>query len=294
MCETVCVGDVHGNLDALLSLWSNLEKQLGDRLQEAVVVFLGDLCDRGPDTKGVLDFLCELRQSRAPGKTVFLVGNHDLGMAAFLGCLPVDVEHPDLEATRKPEHTKGFWPFPVEGGMHYAGRRWAGHYTMEAENTFGAYGVEWQPQSPQLREELQKAVPDHHKDFLKEMQFVYDAEVPFPPGRVVCVHAGLVSRKPLAPQLEALKARDLSHAALFENGDPGRIAAFSGRDNCEGDNVLGMHPELEGKALLVSGHHGYFHVTGDRIINDRSGGIVRPGRPLEAMILSSRTVVRSE
>ena len=86
--RVVCIGDIHGNLTELCSLWAALEHQLGKDLESTVVIFLGDYCDRGPDTKGVLDWLIALRDRREPGTTRFLTGNHDFGMAAFLQCPP--------------------------------------------------------------------------------------------------------------------------------------------------------------------------------------------------------------
>ena len=60
---TICVGDLHGNLAKLEKLWQNLEKKIGTgAFRFCHVVFLGDYCDRGPDTKGVLDFLTSLRK----------------------------------------------------------------------------------------------------------------------------------------------------------------------------------------------------------------------------------------
>ena len=57
----VCIGDLHGNITELRSLWHALENKLGTELEPATVVFLGDYCDRGPDTKRVIDWLIDLR-----------------------------------------------------------------------------------------------------------------------------------------------------------------------------------------------------------------------------------------
>ena len=54
-------------------------------MKAATVVFLGDYCDRGPDTRGVLEWLVALyaqREAARAGSTILLAGNHDLGMAA--------------------------------------------------------------------------------------------------------------------------------------------------------------------------------------------------------------------
>lgn len=74
--STIAVGDVHGNLDALLDL---LDRLLPTMRQEDTLVFLGDLIDRGPDSRGVIEQLVNLRD-QASFETVFLLGNHELWM----------------------------------------------------------------------------------------------------------------------------------------------------------------------------------------------------------------------
>ena len=46
------------------------------------VIHLGDYVDRGPDSKGVIDFLIEARK-RDP-RHLMLAGNHDIGFLDFL------------------------------------------------------------------------------------------------------------------------------------------------------------------------------------------------------------------
>ena len=138
-----------------------------------------------------------------------------------------------------------------------------------------------------MRARLIAAVPDEHKGFLQRMLWLYEAERTW--GRVVCVHAGLTYDEPLAPQLAALRARDLSAGCLFANGDSGRLAAM-----CERRGVEPMHPELTGRALLISGHHGFDRMEVDRIIIDASGGRPATGRPIQAIILPERTVIGSD
>lgn len=67
-----------------------------------------------------------------------------------------------------------------------------------------------------------------------------------------------------------------------------RFSAFSGRDG-----VLPMHPELERSAILVSGHHGFVDLVGNRIIMDMSGGKPTKTKPLSAIVLPERRVVTS-
>ncbi len=65
------VGDIHGCLEHLKRLMERLPYVKG----RDVLVFLGDYIDRGPDSRGVLDFLCELQDTGH--ETVMLMGNHE-------------------------------------------------------------------------------------------------------------------------------------------------------------------------------------------------------------------------
>lgn len=77
--STFAIGDIHGCRDALDQLLAKLPFDDGDRL-----VFLGDYIDRGPDSKGVVDRLISLRDSRPAGSTVFLMGNHEEMLLDYL------------------------------------------------------------------------------------------------------------------------------------------------------------------------------------------------------------------
>ena len=72
MSRTLAIGDVHGCLTALDTLLGFVQPQPADRL-----VFLGDYVDRGPDSKGVLDRLLELKRM---AEVVCLRGNHEIMM----------------------------------------------------------------------------------------------------------------------------------------------------------------------------------------------------------------------
>ncbi len=66
----VAIGDIHGCVRSIEALWKKLEP-----FKDHTHVFIGDYIDRGPDSKGVVDFLLEVQDER---KTVFLKGNHEL------------------------------------------------------------------------------------------------------------------------------------------------------------------------------------------------------------------------
>jgi len=73
----LAVGDIHGCLDHLQRLMARVEPQTADR-----VVFLGDYVDRGPDGRGVIDYLLDFGR-RFP-QSVFLKGNHEAMFLDFL------------------------------------------------------------------------------------------------------------------------------------------------------------------------------------------------------------------
>lgn len=68
------IGDIHGCLESLHRLLAQIHLSEADE-----VVFLGDYVDRGPDVKGVIEYLLTLR-----GRYVFLMGNHERMFLDFL------------------------------------------------------------------------------------------------------------------------------------------------------------------------------------------------------------------
>lgn len=70
------IGDVHGCADELRALIQKLPLK-----RDSLVIFLGDYIDRGPDSRGVVDTILELRQYC---RTVCLLGNHELMLREFL------------------------------------------------------------------------------------------------------------------------------------------------------------------------------------------------------------------
>jgi serine/threonine protein phosphatase 1 len=81
------VGDIHGRLDLLERLIEAIETDDAERAgASTTIIFLGDLIDRGPDSRGVVERL--IRFSRGPHKARFLMGNHE---EVFLQALEGDL-----------------------------------------------------------------------------------------------------------------------------------------------------------------------------------------------------------
>ena len=63
--STIAIGDIHGNLAALLDLL----EQLSDNVdREDVVVFLGDYIDRGPDSRGCVERVARMGTREISGR----------------------------------------------------------------------------------------------------------------------------------------------------------------------------------------------------------------------------------
>jgi hypothetical protein len=72
------VGDVHGELDALRELLDKLGYGAdGQHRNGRHLVFVGDLCDRGPDSPGVIELVQSFCEA---GRAQCLLGNHELNV----------------------------------------------------------------------------------------------------------------------------------------------------------------------------------------------------------------------
>ncbi len=70
---TYAIGDVHGCLKSLNALLDQLQPSASDQL-----VFIGDLIDRGPDSKGVIERVRQLEADPQAPEVVALMGNHEV------------------------------------------------------------------------------------------------------------------------------------------------------------------------------------------------------------------------
>lgn len=166
------IGDIHGQLGKLKAAHDLIA---ADAAREGVaapeVVHLGDLVDRGPDSREVLDFLIAGRASGAAWHV--LLGNHDRMFRGFLDAVDHHDEglQPDLS-----------WLHPRLGGV-------------ETLVSYGLHAPGDRPLAP-VWAEAQKAVPPEHRAFLAARPTSLQR------GDCLFVHAGLQPGLPLAAQSE--------------------------------------------------------------------------------------------
>ena len=156
------VGDIHGCLDLLEALADAVERDDRKRgASETTVVLLGDLVDRGPDSRGVIDFA---RRWQARRNVRILAGNH---------------EEMFLESFEDMEVLKHF--------LKYGGRETLLSYPLERKE-YKKLSLE------ELFERLPKLVPQEDRDFIAGFEEYIVA------GNYLFVHAGINPERPLSEQ----------------------------------------------------------------------------------------------
>ena len=96
------LGDIHGQFDLLQDALAQIEHDGG---RDAAVVFIGDLTDRGPDSRKVIDLL--IGEITAGRNWIVIKGNHDRMFGWFMQ------DHPKMD----PELLLGMdWLVPRIGG----------------------------------------------------------------------------------------------------------------------------------------------------------------------------------
>lgn len=76
------IGDVHGCATLLAALHDQIDREIArDRPADWRIIHVGDYCDRGPDTKSVLDRLAD---RCGDDRVIALMGNHDEAFLTFM------------------------------------------------------------------------------------------------------------------------------------------------------------------------------------------------------------------
>ncbi|WP_136683414.1 metallophosphoesterase [Falsirhodobacter xinxiangensis] len=154
--KTYAIGDIHGHLDLLHRAHGLIEADGSD----APIVHIGDLVDRGPDSRGVVE---HLRAGIASGRDwIVLKGNHDRMFEAFLG------DPKSHDPGLRPDLS---WLHPRLGGG----------------GTLASYGVANASDRPvaAVHEEALAAVPQSHRDFIRGLPYSHRR------GDAIFVHAGI-------------------------------------------------------------------------------------------------------
>ncbi|GKY86772.1 metallophosphoesterase family protein [Sinisalibacter aestuarii] len=166
------IGDIHGylaELERAHRLIAADRARTGD--SAAPVVHIGDLCDRGPDTRGVIDFILA-GQGRGEN-WIALKGNHDRLMGYFL------------------EQTPRIDPYMMVGWDWF-------HDGVGGAETLASYGIAIAERERwfQLQARAMAAVPEAHRRFVQSLPTSYETE------DHIFVHAGIRPGIPLAEQDE--------------------------------------------------------------------------------------------
>ena len=190
--RTYAIGDIHGHLDKLAAAHRLIAQDRHDQADpDAPVVHVGDLVDRGPDSRGVLDFLLAGLGQGEPW--VVLKGNHDRMFAGFLD--DPAYHDPGLRAELN-------WIHPRLGGAE----------------TLASYGIDADT-ATSLRaagKAFGRALPSSHRRFLGDALLCHEE------GDYFFCHAGV---KP-GIAFEAQQPADLlwiRHEFLQHQGDFGKV-----------------------------------------------------------------------
>jgi serine/threonine protein phosphatase 1 len=153
--KTFVVGDIHGRAAQLHSLLRLLPRDDSSDL----LVFLGDLIDRGPDAPGCVDHVLKLRQEN-PERVICLRGNHEQMLIDFIA------------------GASNVWITPVTGG----------------EKTFAQYTgaplvINKEQDLEDARHKIETSIPAEHLDFFHDTPFYHEND------HAIYVHAGLEQGK---------------------------------------------------------------------------------------------------
>jgi serine/threonine protein phosphatase 1 len=153
--KTFVVGDVHGRCAQLHALLKMVPRD-----EEAdLLVFLGDLIDRGPDAPGCVDLVLDMHRQN-PERVICLRGNHEQMLLDFI------------------EGSANLWITPVTGG-----ERTYEQYTKKA------LVINSEQDLSDARKEIERSMPAEHLDFLATLPHYHEDEF------AIYVHAGLDRKK---------------------------------------------------------------------------------------------------
>ena len=157
--RTYAIGDIHGHIELLREVhaWIAADQAMHGA---APIVHVGDLVDRGPDCRGVVEYL---RAGIEAGQDwVVLKGNHDRMFTNYIR--DINYHDPCLRTD-----------------LSYLHPRIGGAATLES---YGVKNAADRPLAP-VHAEAVAAVPEAHLQFLESLPIYHQS------GEVIYVHAGI-------------------------------------------------------------------------------------------------------
>lgn len=244
------VGDIHGRLDLLDQLLEMIE---GDvrlrRRRKTIIVFLGDLIDRGPSSAGVVERLRLYKPSFA--KPLFLMGNHE---EVMLRVLEGDAEL-------------------LSDWLKFGGSECVSSYGIDPDALKQLDGAA-------ARDMLVQAIPPAHVEFIRS----FVDTVSF--GGYLFVHAGIRPRVGLADQRQT-DLRWIRQPFLDDCEDHGFIVVHGhtiGEQVEIRSNRIGLDTGAYRTGVLtamgIEGSERWFLQTGEAIGNSASSDRVQNGSEL--------------
>lgn len=165
------IGDVHGHADLLAAMQEAIADDLARHpIDDALVIYLGDIIDRGPNSTAVIEAIIDSREMRPDNVEVMcLRGNHDQWLISFLDDATV------LSA------------WVPKGGLETLVS-----YGLTAEEVLA--GVADAVVARKVRQRFLTLITDRHKEFMLSLPLSHGE------GDYFFVHAGVDPDRPLADQ----------------------------------------------------------------------------------------------
>jgi serine/threonine protein phosphatase 1 len=247
------IGDIHGRLDLLNDTLSRIEADIDERpAAQNIIIFLGDLIDRGPASAEVVE---RLRTYRRDGvRTVFVSGNHEEVLLRL-----------------------------IRGESRFL-RDWLTFGGAECAKSYGISASALRRMDPgQAVALLRQKIPDSHRNFLQS--FVDTFRI----GSYLFVHAGVRPGVPLSEQTQSdlrwirgpFLENDTDHGFVVVHGHT--IAAeIDVRDNRIGIDT-GAYRTGVLTAMGLEGRERWFLQTG-------RGRVAEPQLPKEPRLVANPNV----
>jgi len=157
------IGDVHGRLDLLLGLEALIFDDAKKTKAEKLIIYIGDMIDRGPDSAGVLAHI--LGAVPSGFLRLALLGNHEHMLLRFVH-----------------DTNEDLW-------LNFGGRETLMSYGVSEQETFDVKSG-----TTDMRLLLQKAIPREHLNFLKALPQAITLK------HFILTHAGGNPAKPFSDQ----------------------------------------------------------------------------------------------